>query len=225
MARRPQLSLDLPTRSGWGGARPGSGRKPRGKEAGVSHERVLEPDARLPVHVTVRAREHVWNLRSRRGHAVIAAALRGVLGRPGFRAVHFSLLGNHLHLVVEADHARALASGMKALSGRIAIGLNRMMGRRGPVFADRYHAHVLRTPSEVRNAVAYVLGNFASHARRRGEPLEPGWVDPYSSAAPHGPDGLPPPVSEPRSWLLRSRGPVAREPIAREPEAAYARAA
>src|SRR6266568_4969813 len=185
MARRPQLSLDLPTRSGWGGARPGSGRKPRGKEAGVSHERVLEPDARLPVHVTVRAREHVWNLRSRRGHAVIAAALRG----------------------------------------RIAIGLNRMMGRRGPVFADRYHAHVLRTPSEVRNAVAYVLGNFASHARRRGEPLEPGWVDPYSSAAPHGPDGLPPPVSEPRSWLLRSRGPVAREPIAREPEAAYARAA
>jgi hypothetical protein len=29
------------------------------------------------------------------------------------------------------------------------------------VFADRYHAHILRTPAEVAYAVAYVRGNFA----------------------------------------------------------------
>jgi hypothetical protein len=43
---------------------------------------------------------------------------------------------------------------------------------------------VLRTPAEVRNAVKYVLGNFESHAVRRGERASTkGWVDPFSSAA------------------------------------------
>ena len=108
--------------------------------------------------------------------------------------------------MVEADDASALARGMRAVSGRVALGLNRLMGRRGRVFTDRYPAHVLRTPDEVRRAIAYVLGNFASHAARRGEAPAAGWVDRYSSAAPRGPDGLPPPVSAPRSWLLLAAG-------------------
>jgi REP element-mobilizing transposase RayT len=215
-----QMPLDLVPRFGWGGTRTGAGRKPAAEEPEISHERVLEVEARFPVHVTLRVRDHVWNLRSRRCHAIVAAALRGVLHRAGFRVVRFSIQGNHLHFIVEADDAATLARGMRALSGRIAIRLNRLMGRRGAVFADRYHAHVLRTPAEVRNALAYVEGNLASHAARRGEPVGAGYVDPYSSAAPLGPDGLPPPVSPPSSWLLASGGTVAREP-----EAAYAAAA
>lgn len=216
----PQLGLGLLPRFGWGGARPRAGRRPRGEEAGISHERTIDLDARSPVHVTLRAREHVWNLRSRRCHAIIAAALRGILGRPGFRVVHFSIQGDHLHFIVEAEDAKALASGMKSFSGRIAIRLNQLMGRRGRVLTDRYHAHVLRTPAEVQNALEYVLGNFASHARRRGEAVGDAYVDPYSSAATCGPDGLAPPISPPETWLLR--GCVS---VAREPEATYAAAA
>lgn len=207
----PQLPLDLVPTFGWGGARAGAGRKARGARAGVSHERRLVVDRHTPVHVTLRARDHVWNLRSRRAYAILAAALRGVLGRSGFRVVHLSVQGNHLHLIVEADDATALARGMKALSGRIALGLNRLMGSRGRIFADRYHARVLRTPTETRHAIAYVLGNFASHAARRGESISAAFVDPYSSAAEHGPDGEPPPVSAPRSWLIRHRGKAATE--------------
>jgi hypothetical protein len=129
---------------------------------------------------------------------------------PGFRVVHFSILGNHLHLIVEADGTRAFALGVRALSIRIARGLNAMMGRKGPVFADRYHARVLRTPAEVRNAVRYVLGNFESHAERRGEPRSTkGWVDPFSSAAGTAPllerqmELFVEPATTPaRSWLL-----------------------
>jgi predicted SPOUT superfamily RNA methylase MTH1 len=96
--------------------------------------------------------------------------------------VHFCILGNHLHLVCEADSSDALSNAVRALSIRLAIGLNEMMGRHGRVLADRYDAHVLRTPAEVRSAVAYVVGNYASHARRRGEQLRQAWVDPFSSA-------------------------------------------
>jgi putative transposase len=42
---------------------------------------------------------------------------------------------------------------MKAFSIRLAKGMNRLMRRRGPVLEDRCHAHVLRTPAEVRRAV------------------------------------------------------------------------
>jgi REP element-mobilizing transposase RayT len=163
-----------------------------------------------PVHVTLRVLPHVWNLRSRRSLAVFEAALAGIQGREDFRVVHFSLQGEHLHLVLEADDADALATGMQGLTVRLAKGLNRMMGRRGRVFTDRYHAHVLRTPAEVRNALAYVLLNRNSHMVRIGVRPDAGRRDDFSSAATLDgwtDGGAPAPrtvTSAPRSWLLRA---------------------
>ncbi len=167
----------------WGGVRRGAGPKRRRPRPAGPHRPRGELRPYQPVHVTLRFLEHVWNLRSHRAFAIVDRAVAGVRRRPDFRVVHFSVQGNHLHGIVEADGARALATGMRALSIRIARGLNAMMERNGPVLDDRYDAHVLRTPAEVRNAVRYVLGNYASHAARRGEPVRPGFVDPFSSAA------------------------------------------
>ncbi len=167
----------------WGGKRRGAGRRSTQDRAGVPHVAREAVRPCQPVHVTLRMAEHVWNLRSERSYAVIHRALDAARRRPDARVVHFSVQGNHLHLILEVAGTRALANAVRALSIRLARGLNRMMGRSGPVFADRYHAHVLRTPAEVRNALRYVLGNFASHAARRGERTPSGWTDPYSSAA------------------------------------------
>jgi REP element-mobilizing transposase RayT len=168
-----------------------------------------------PAHVTLRCLPHVWNLRSRRSFDVIAAALCGVARRTDFRVVHFSIQGNHIHLIVEANGTAALANGMRAVGIRIARGLNRMMGRSGRVFADRYHAHVLRTPTEAHNALRYAVGNFASHAARRGEPMRPGYVDRFSSASAElpvsrpaqqelfGNDPAPTLTRAAETWLLR----------------------
>jgi hypothetical protein len=126
--------------------------------------------------------DHVWSLRSQRSFSVIHGALDGLRARPGFRVVHFSIQGNHVHLVAEADGPRALANGVRALSIRLARRLNAMMGGSGPVFDDRYHVHVLRTPAEVRNALRYVRGNYAGHSVAWGENVSRRWVDPFSSA-------------------------------------------
>lgn len=193
-----------------GGKRRGAGRKPAGARARASHAAREAFGPREPVHVSVRVREHVWNLRSQRSYRILDAAIRAARSEL-FRVVHFSVQGNHLHLIVEANGPGALASGMRSVSIRIARGLNRMMGRRGPVLADRYDAHVLRTPAEVRNAVRYVLGNFESHAARRGERTsKKGWVDPFSSAASKPPRDVQlalftqPATSGARGWLLRN---------------------
>lgn len=202
-----QLAMALST---WGGRRSGSGRKPAGTIAGAPHAARPALSRHTPVHVTLRVRGHVWNLRSRRSFAVVERALAAVNRRPGFGVVHFSVQGNHLHLVVEACDRGALSRGVRAFGIRLALGLNRMMGRRGPVFADRFHAHVLRTPAEARNALAYVLDNFRSHASRRGERPGPPAPDRYASTTALADDAsllLPakrPSVVAPQSWLLRS---------------------
>lgn len=197
----PKLLLRLPSR---GGKRLGAGRKPKGAAAGMPHRQRPALAKRFPVHITLRVQDRVWNLRSRRCFRHIAAAFKGVFGRRTFRLAEYAALGNHLHLIVEAQDQRSLARGLQSLEIRIARGLNKLMGSSGPVFADRYHAHILRTPTEVANALRSVRGNFAVHAARRGEPV-PEIADQSSCVLLNG--GLPheqegPLVSAPETWLL-----------------------
>ncbi len=195
-----------------GGARPGAGR-PR-KEGSESHLRRPAISPGSPLHVTLRFASHVWNLRSQRCLRPIDTALRALFAREhAARITHFSVQGNHMHLVVEADDRRALSSALRSLSIRIARGLNRVMGRRGKVIGGRYHARVLRSPTEVRNVVRYVLANHARHVP--GAPV----ADPWSSApvftqwtalelpaatVRYALPALGPPVSAARGWLLRA---------------------
>ena len=122
-----------------------------------------------------------------------------------------------IHLIVEADSAEKLARGMRGLSVRLARAVNRATGRRGRFFSDRYHTHVLRTPTEVHRALAslaYVLLNQRKHEAERSSYRPDPAVDAFSSGAwfdgwaatPWNAAGLrrahAPPVVEPRTWLL-----------------------
>jgi REP element-mobilizing transposase RayT len=85
-------------------------------------------------------------LRTPKAYRVIASALFIARARFGVRIVVQSTQRNHMHLIAEARDRRALARAMQGLCIRIARGLNRLWGRKGKVFADRYHARVLATP-------------------------------------------------------------------------------
>jgi hypothetical protein len=55
---------------------------------------------------------------------------------------------------------------VRGLAIRVARAVNRALGRRGRVFADRYHARALTTPRAVRHALVYVLMNPEAPTRR-----------------------------------------------------------
>jgi REP-associated tyrosine transposase len=190
-----QLGLDLRYR-GRGGYRPGAGR-PKKPGAGVPHVRRPTLATRHPVHVTARVRDEAARLRSRALCRVILYALGAGKELDGFRVVHFTIQHNHLHLIAEARDAMTLARGMQGVLIRIARAVNRALERHGKVFADRYHAHALRSPTETANAIAYVLGNAHVHAARCGRPIRADAIDPLSSAANRQL------VAEPHTWLLR----------------------
>jgi putative transposase len=182
----------------WGGRREGAGRKPS-KDSGIPHRSRPTITRRTPVHVTLRMAAHVWNLRSQRSFRVIERTLRACGSRFGVKIVDLSIQGNHIHLVLEVPDHHALGRAMKGFTGRLALGLNAMMGRTGPILADRYHAHVLRTPTEVRRALNYLRDNARRHAAERGEHYALGYVDPYAGGAPALRALLP----SPDTWLLR----------------------
>jgi putative transposase len=146
----------------WGGKRARAGRRPREAKAGVEHVARPELKHRFPVHVTWRVRSGVWNLRARRCLTVLQRAFLAA-SKPGFQVVHYSVMGNHIHLLVEAQDRRALSLGMQGLGVRVARALNRVMDRPGHVLKDRYHAHILKTPTEVKRARLYLLHNARHH--------------------------------------------------------------
>jgi REP element-mobilizing transposase RayT len=137
----------------------------------------------LPAHVTLRLRSDLPSLRTGRVVREIERTFAAGCARPGFRLVHYSLQGNHAHLIVEAQDRHALGRGMMAIGARLARAVNRVAERSGSVLADRYHARLLPTPKEVRNALRYVLLNARRHAAKARDALARAVrLDPASSA-------------------------------------------
>lgn len=201
-------------RNTWGGARPGAGRPPNGERAGVSHLKRVEITAKEPVHVTLRVQPGVRSLREPRVFAAVLAGLAAGRQRFGFRLVHFSVQRDHVHLLVEAGNRRALARGLQGLSIRIARAVNRVLGRHGRLFGDRYEARVLSTPEAVKGALAYLLLEARSERSRSSVVVldrcsSAEWFEGIVPSRARGPtrsEAARPakdaPVVPPKSWLL-----------------------
>jgi REP element-mobilizing transposase RayT len=209
--RARQLALDLRDASRWGGRRAGAGRK-RGPNPRDPHRMRAGHASRFPCHVTLKVRRGLPSLRTVRLVRELERSFAVACERGRFRVAHYSIQSDHVHLIVEAAGNRDLACGMKSIAARLARAVNRAFGHRGPVLADRYHRHILRTPREVRNALAYVLLNarrhLAKHARRVPaaasiDPASSGrWFSGWTRKAPPGSPGDSMSVSTPRTWLL-----------------------
>jgi len=208
-----------------GGRRKGAGRKPHGARAGTSHDArpVIGPSQ--PLHVVLRVAAAVGNLRRRDTYHAFRKASITVARRSGFRILHLSIQRNHVHLLVEADTSLALSRGMQAFqisAARIintALGPDRFRRRRGSVFVDRYHLVVIRSPTQARHVLSYLLNNWRKHREDQHGAAKTWLVDPFSSGSSfdgwheleHG-EAVGPvtpadkrlAVQPPQSWLLRT---------------------
>ena len=151
------------------------------------------------MHVTLKLRRQVPNLRNRKKYALVKKAFSrfrfvsrsvsrvvsaGDIARAehGFRLVHYAVLGDHVHMLCEADSAQWLARGIQKLTISLARLFNadavREAGgsldpRAGPfrdrpgwlgtIFAERYHLHALETPNEIAACLDYLFTNALKH--------------------------------------------------------------
>ncbi len=179
--------------------------------------------ARHPVHVTLRVVHGLPSLRTQVIAKLVKTILREQTHRhygAQFQTPHFTIQSNHIHSIIEAADGptqepstrkkNPLASGISGFKISFAKRLNNLLGRKGPVFSDRYHREDLETPRQVRHALRYVLLNYRKH----------GWLtfgdgayDVYSTAfhfkgwlEPPPPEYAfdldPFPIPSARTWLL-----------------------
>jgi putative transposase len=207
------------------GKRRGAGRPPNGTRAGSPHKQRPELNARYPVHVVLRVVDVVGSLRRRCVYRAIREATLTTARRAGFQIVHLSIQRTHIHLLVEANDKRELASGMQGFQISAARHLNAAISqgkpgprRRGTVFPDRYHAEIITSPRQARHALSYVMNNWRKHQEDRAAPMSAWTIDWFSSAVMfpgwaeygeeaflwRGPETYDPLiVYQPRTWLLR----------------------
>ena len=181
-SRRPKQHTfhDYRMRSGRGGPRKGAGRKPAARPRVHHVGREHFSDLRAG-HVTLRVIEAMPSLRCKAFVEEIRRSFAEACERDDFRLIHYSVLENHLHLLVEAEGSDALGRGMKSLSCRVARAANRVFERSGRVLDGRYYLHLLETIAEAWNALRYVLLNARKHFRQRFGRTPPAGIDWASS--------------------------------------------
>ena len=204
-----------------GGARVGAGRKRSTNEQ--PHREREKFAKRCPVQVTLKMKPDIKNLRRRDVYRKIEDCLRQAATRADAPICDFSVQGDHVHMLVDAANNNALTSAVRGVSIRVARAINKFWGRKGRVFNDRYHARLLRSPTEVLVSRRYILNNYRKHLPERleTERTQPQaawiavtpkhldvarqileakhWIDPYSSAWLRR-KGTPWPTG--RSWTL-----------------------
>jgi REP element-mobilizing transposase RayT len=170
-----QHRLPLKPKFTHGGRRPGAGRPNRsGLKAHVKRPEFTD---REPLHVTLKLRPGLPGLRRKGVFDCLVQALSEAKER-GLHVVHFAILSNHVHLILDPPK-KPVSRLLQSFSISFARRFNRLAGREGGVFLSRYDLVVLRSPTQVRNALAYVLTNESKH---RGAARPAFALDPFSSA-------------------------------------------
>jgi hypothetical protein len=199
---RAPKQLPLPEPNTWGGRRAGAGRKRVSPRPNVPHVTRPAHVARFPLHATLRRADDVPSLRNARVFRGVRAALRNS-SRGDFRLIHFSVQRDHIHLIAEAADKNRLTRGLQGLAIRVALAINRVLQRKGKVWGDRYHSRELKTPREVRYALAYVLLNSQKHSTHSAKIdyfSSAAWFDGWRERIPGRLEDSP--VAPARTWLL-----------------------
>jgi REP element-mobilizing transposase RayT len=157
MPNSPQLKLSFPARRG----RPPKPQKVRNSY--IWHRSRPEMPKNIPVHVTLKSdRTQIPTLRNKALFREIRQAMRRARLQ-GIRIIEFSVQTDHIHLLLEPQNKVQLGKSMRAMSISLSKRLTFLLGKKVKAFKERYHLHVLRSFTEVRNAVHYVRSNGKKH--------------------------------------------------------------
>lgn len=158
-----------------GGPRPGAGR-PRKHSKGVAHSLREKVTSRHPLHINFK---FIAFIQTPGMLQILEIACENAF-KHGFNVTLFSIQSNHIHLIAETKNNETLEKGMRSITNTIVKRFNL-----GPIQVERYHLHVLKSPTEVQYALNYVLHNDIRHTGKSNTK--------YTKK-----------MSEGTSWLLRT---------------------
>ncbi|MGZ3722846.1 MAG: transposase [Bdellovibrionales bacterium] len=154
--------LEFEKVKGWGGKRRGAGRPNRTGQ--VSHAKREMVNFKRPLHITLKLKKGMASLRTKQALTDFRKAVTEAK-KFSLHVIHYSIQNNHVHFIAEAKDSESLARGMTSLSGRFGKVIRGMTGGVGRVFQGRFHVHILKSPTEMKRALEYVLLNTSKHMK------------------------------------------------------------
>ncbi len=139
----------------------GAGR-PAKHDRGIRHIARDEIKRNTPLHLTIKINKNKAGLKNKSVLKLLHSSIKKARLK-GLKIIHYTLEFDHIHLLVEAHNNEVLSKGMQSLGISFSKGINKIKSVKGQVYKTRYHYRKLKTPSEVRNAVNYILGNSIKH--------------------------------------------------------------
>jgi putative transposase len=119
-----------------------------------------------PMHLTLRVHDGLPSLRRDEVLARFRELMAAAQQR-GLRLVAWALMPNHIHILAVPTSAAALRDAMRYAVGQLARFLNRLWGRRGKVFVERFWSACCRSVRQGWAALNYVLRNPTTAGLRR----------------------------------------------------------
>jgi putative transposase len=112
-------------------------------------------------HVTVRCNNRAFDLQRKEPRLFVLHALARAAEKFGARIYAVAVMSNHVHYLIEPRLPDELPRVMHWLNWYTAMGLNRLLGRRGHFWEARYHASWVsnRDQRHVLNVLRYIHGN------------------------------------------------------------------
>ncbi len=147
----------------------------RSKKSGKLRHETRDVSTERPMHITKHTVDGVPSLRCQE----VLDYFGVLVGEARERGVHTSgwvIQDEHLHWFVRPTSKEALADATRYVFGKLAKFVNRLFGRRGKVFEERYYSEVCRTARHAYQALAYVLKNAVA----RGYRAPAGGAGPYT---------------------------------------------
>ena len=113
----------------------------------MRRSRFLEDGARY--HVTVRVNNKEMLLEPEEAKQLFETVLIRAKRRYSFSLGHFVLMGNHIHLIILPHSDESLSRIMQWILSVFALKYNKMTGRTGHFWGDRFFSSVLDRKSVV----------------------------------------------------------------------------
>lgn len=161
--KQNQLKLTNPKRAG----------RPAIRDKGIRHRRREYLHRPRALHLTVKLNRA--DIRTKTVLAILKNAIMRARLR-GLRIIHFSLEHNHVHLFAECGDNLVLSKAMQGFGVSLAKRINGAYKLKGQRYKHRYHLRVLKSATDVRNVIRYILKNGIKHGSARTI------IQPYNSA-------------------------------------------
>ncbi|MBZ0271098.1 transposase [bacterium] len=154
----------------------------------------------LPHHVTQRGNNRQDVFFTDADREIYLDLLRAETRRFGVAVMGYCLMTNHVHLIVIPENAAGLAKAMGRTHYRYAMTINRLHGRTGHIWQNRFFSCPLDRPH------AWAALRYVERNPVRAKMTRVPWTYPWSSANAHCEGEDPRHVLDFDEWARRSAG-------------------